>query len=513
MRFSYKTIPRIYLSIIIVGVVSILVSSLAIYWATYQGIGVSWDGVYYLRGAREIVYEHNYTLTHFPPFTSILIATGYFWDSTLLMPARWIFLILFCISILCLELMVFKLTRSVRLVIFGVIIFATSLSVFPAFVQISSEAPFFAFWLLSFYFFLLFEEKQKNIYFVLSSIFASSTFLARYSGIIVIVTYLIVIFLDIRLSIKGRIYRASEYLFVSIFFPFVYLLRNTVQTEMPTSRILAFHPPSWQELSTLRNNILEWFLPDRIIAALQGEIAWGLILCLLFGVLFLFVYSCRRILLLDNLFYVFNLYYLIFISLYILFLLMARTLLDEDIDFNTRQLAPVFIAFLLILLAQAKPIMINLSNRKYLALIFLLSGYFFLLSIYPFFSMVRSFHSDGIDYTGVVWKGSETLQYVQENLVGRVVITNQPLVLELYSQNLVLEMPNKYVYMNKDRFPNPDFINDVQALRLLFDDQDVVIVYFENKAVVEGYLTPSELSQEIVLCRKFSDGEIYWCCN
>jgi hypothetical protein len=500
-------IDRIDKKIVLFIISSLLLGGFFVLWATARGIGVTWDGVYYIRGAREIISKHLYSSSHFPPLTSIFVALGSFLNPQLLIPARCIYVFIFCVSIFCFDLLLLKATQSLILCIVSVSIFITSLSIFPLYIEITSEAFFFMFLLLSLMFFLLYVEKKRSLWLVVSAISAGCTFLARYAGAVVVATFIALLLLDVNVSFKKRIVRSCFFLCLSAFFPLIYLIGNITRTSQITSRTIEFHPPKLYEMRALYENLLEWIFPDRIVGAISPVIGLMIILGVVIGIFVILLIIFRRNWGSD-IARLMLLYSSIFIALYVPFLAIAKIFFDQDIDFNTRQLAPVFVALLFILInfAHIARLRLRIKNK---VLPIVLCIYFLCLNLYPFYVSLIGFHSQGIGYANLTWQKSATLQYVRQNLVGQNVITNQPLIIELYSQNTIYEIPNKFLFTNQERMQNPNLSEDIKKIQALVSQHKAITVWFGNETQSSGYIIPEDIYKIPFQLINFPDGSIY----
>jgi hypothetical protein len=121
---------------------------------------------------------------------------------------------------------------------------------------------------------------------------------------------------------------------------------------------------------------------------------------------------------------------------------------------------------------------------------------------------VQSSYANGIGFTNRWWRESSTLAALQNYPPGKVVYSNAPEALYLYTERIVRPMPKKYESANQR--PNEDYEAELLAMKEQIQNRGGIIVYFD---VVTRSTQPS--AQEILeklgleVLEQTADGVIY----
>jgi hypothetical protein len=485
-----------------------LLGMLLLLYMTQVNVGVTWDGVYYLRGARTIRSRLSYTSTHFPPGTSMLLALTSFIGRNLLISARWLNILLFGLSIFLVGLLIDEYTSNLGLTVFAMLLYLFSQGILISYTQISSESPFFVFLLLCFLMLIRFLDNRRTSTLIIASVACTGAFMTRYSGITIAISAVLVLLLTSE-SILDALRDVALFTlpFSSLVAP--WLVSNYLTTSSFTSRTFAFHPPEIAEYQMLMENIVEWFCPDRFIILTPWYLHSLAIFLVVLGCCLIYRKMLTRATQISR--QPTLMPFVVFACVYLPFLIVSKTFYDQDIDFNTRQLAPLFISSLIIgvtlmyyFLKARKKVWLQRGISLVLGVGFLC---FYVLSAYP---LIVEMHTTGLGYTGQYWLNSETISALDRFKSSTILYTNAPLTVETYWGEQVSWIPRKFNSLNKYIWSNDSYETEIAKMESNLRENGGLVVYFD-KGNGEGYPTYKELEEILSLGppHRFSDGFIY----
>lgn len=466
---------------------------------TPNNLGFSPDSMAYLEVAENLTAGKGITsnsggvIHHWPPLFPVFLAvvsqfTGIvpFEVGLFLQPVLFfLFLVLFYNILKQLEV-------GAGLAIFAVILCAFS-PVSKNFLWYLSEGLFLVLLLVSFYFFLKWQDHRTRKYLVLTGISCGLFILTRYAGIGFIGGYLLFILLQYKENFRYN-FRDSVILIgscVLVIIPwFLYL--NAFEVN-PGGRSLGVHLISLSKLIDFVKTIGYWFLGGDL--AKISVTALVTIYVIRFwrvpqhlSLLFTSMYCRYKAVILIS---------LCLILVYSLFLILSISFYDSWTPLNNRMLSPIFpfLLLLIILLLQIlKKRNFNFIFYGTLVVIFLS----FSSSVLPY--LFTHFNS-GSGYTKSQWRQSGIVNYLKKNQVSNRAYSNGIELVKLHNEKNIQLFPGQnetaaiaemitevrgrkadIVYFNEVNWRN--YL--VSKERLLEEFQDLCIVFFEDGFIIRN---------------------------
>lgn len=432
----------------------------SVWYATPAGLGLTNDSAAYLGGARSILAGTGYSdiwldstleaITHYPPLLSLTLSllsrlSGLDPYRT----ARVLHILLFSANTVLMGWLGWRLSASqtwgrLGIALFPAFLFATNADLLRIHAQVLSEPLFLFFSLLAFLTFDVALQRSPNPAFGspltapaspinahrslitdyglwTTGFLTGLAFLTRYSGLALIATFLIAIFL-----LSPTLRRKQTLLFLAGVIPPVagWLLRNALVADSVTNRTVHFNPI---ELSNIRTGL--WNVAH-FLSPLPGLAEWlfgsGLlqILLILFGVGLLGWLSHRAwmarqdtsALAFTTALYVFG---------YLGAVLFSMSFFDASTKFQPRILAPLYVSWMLLLTAGLSA----LIGQNHLRLA--LAGALTLMAVvFSGFGISREITSlramDGLGYASWRWRQAEVMAYLRRLPPEIAIYTNSP---------------------------------------------------------------------------------------
>lgn len=485
----------------------------AILLVTRWGIGLAPDSLVFVGAARSLSRGDGFVylndngqfapVTHYPPLYSLMLAgSSWVWNEPLV-AARWVGAIFFAGNIALIGDMVYGSTRSVPAALFAAFIMLSS---FPM-VQIHSMAwtepasIFFGFLGLQGLVKYL-QGKGRWIYYASASSVALSC-LTRYGGIPFVLTGIALCFIAER-RWQRKLADAAGFMLLGSLPLVVWLLRNWWIGGSPVNRTLGLYLPGILALKQALETVGLWLFPSPVVT----QSPWLNALALGTGAFFLwrlvrtgeFAKSPYR--LLSALFFV----------LYWTFIVAARFLIDQAIEFETRILAPAYVA-LLILAVSAATQWIASARTKIKSWKWF--GFDALVIAVTVLQMTNGIawswysYAEGVGYNGKQWRESELIEFVRTVDQKVPVFTNAPDVLYLLTGRVAQMIPRKVA--PDTRLPNHAYTGEVADLKRRLVEGAGVLVYFSAESRL--WFLPSETELEKALPLQVflavADGKVY----
>ncbi|MGH2830433.1 MAG: hypothetical protein ACRDJM_08100, partial [Actinomycetota bacterium] len=255
----------------LIGIIVVLVS-------TRSGVGVHPDSAVFIGSARSLVEGHGLSVPfdwglpapmtlHGPLFPALLGGIGMLGIDPLA-GARWLNALLFAANILLVGYVISRHARGAPYAAtFGSFLMLTSVDIVGLHVSAMSEPTFFLLGLLSLYLLAVYFERPRVLPVAAAAIALAS--LARYAGVMLIVTGLIGILFLGRKAYRERIHDAVVFASVSGLPLGLWVIRNLYMTGDMAAREMAFHPVTLSHVTSALLNASAWFVPLRI-PGMQG---------------------------------------------------------------------------------------------------------------------------------------------------------------------------------------------------------------------------------------------------
>jgi len=463
-----------------VGALSVLAFCTTLIAARW-GIGLSPDSMVYIGVARSLLDGNGVTylndvgelspVNHYPPLYPFMIAGLALTGMDPLVAAKWMNAGLFAVNIVLVASMVFASTCSWRASWAAAFFFFAS---FPM-AQVHSMAwsePLFLFLGFSGLLFLaryLEEEKRWALYASSSAIALNC--LARYAGVSFVWTGLLGIFLTPQRNGKKRLADGFVFAALSCLSLTAWACRSLWLAGSAANRTFGFHPPSGEDMITALNSICLWIFPPGILGAptVARAAALGTAVLLVWRLTRHPVLPARQLPRLAG----------AFLFAYGIFLLMARSLFDSAIPFDTRILAPAYVAAMILVIcalahaSEAKPYIGSWQTRL------ALSAFVTALAAVQTTNAAawwKQAYDNGVGYTGLSWRNSEALKFVNTTAQATPVFTNVPDVIYMLTGRRTTMIPR--IIDPKSRLRNNRFDSEVAFMRQRLEQSRGVVAYF-----------------------------------
>jgi hypothetical protein len=427
--------------------------------ATPEGMGLSDDSIGYIAGARSMLAGNGYReawlhsngpVTHFPPgFSSVLAFFGLFGLDPL-RGTRFVNALLFGANAGLLGILAWRMTPSLRAGLVLALLFVSSGEMLPVHSMAMSEPLFIFLSLLSLWMFdLYFERHHHWLWLLLCASFTGMAYLTRYSGLALVATYVVALFI-LHNDWKKRFVQAG--IFLAGFLPWAlgWAIRNRIVAENATNRALFWHPipvENWTDafrvfsgffipVESWRRAIFQVGIIDWVTVIVLGAVlAWTL----LKG----WEYfskphqpskedgsESRPVIAFTT---------ALFMFAYIASTLASMTLFDAATKFEVRIIAPVFVC-LLILLVYFGVWLKNKNRSVVVVLTIILLGF----SFYKQSTVFAHWSKSGIGYASFQWYDSQAMAFLRSLPEDVAIYTNEPAAVYLYTGRGSYVLPDRY---------------------------------------------------------------------
>jgi 4-amino-4-deoxy-L-arabinose transferase-like glycosyltransferase len=491
-----------------------LLAFCALLIATRRGIGLSSDSLVYIGVARSLLDGHGVTylndigefspVNHYPPLYPSMIAGSALMGMDPLLAAKWMNAFFFAGNVILVSAIALASTRSYGASVAAAIFVFTS---FPM-VQIHSMAwsepifvffGFFGLFLLALY---LQGSKRWMLYGAASSIALAC--LARYAGIAFVWTGVFGVFFLAPRGRKKPLADAIVFSTLSSLPLAAWAFRSVWLAGSAANRTLGFHPPGGEDLITALNSLCLWFFPSGIfevpVSARLAGLGMGLFLVLRFAGHKGFP-NTRYDQLAGS-----------FLLAYGIFIFTARSFFDTAITFDTRILAPAYVAAMVLVVAVVAPWMKTKVSRGLLPARFI--SFCLVVAVTATQATTglawwKHGYAKGIGFASSTWSNSEALQFVNAAGPSRTIFTNAPDVIYMLTGRHTAMIPRKVD--PKSRMANGNYPIEIATMKEQLKKTHGVVVYFDAEQRLWYLPSASELQKDAalrLLARK-KDGTIY----
>jgi hypothetical protein len=270
------------------------------------------------------------------------------------------------------------------------------------------------------------------------------------------------------------------------------------------NRTLGFHPPGGEDLITALNSVCLWIFPAGILDAP----VWVRLAALGMG-LFLVLRFARKKGLPNTRF---DQLAGVFLLAYVIFIFTARSFFDGAINFDTRILAPGYVAAMILAVSVIAPWMKTKVLRGLLPAPFLLYVFVFVVTVMQATAGIawwRHGYANGIGFTSSTWRNSEVLQFVNAVGPSAAIFTNVPDVIYMLAGRRTAMIPRKVD--PKSRLTNDHYPIEIASMKEQLKKTSGVVVYFYAEQRLWYLPSASELERDaglrLVALKK--DGCIY----
>jgi hypothetical protein len=501
-------------------VVLALTGVAAVWFATRWGIGVSPDLVYYvtasgslLRGQGMIIAQGETgamaPLTLYPPlYPAVLAAIGLLGIEPLT-GARLLAALLFGANILLIGLLIRVCVPYSRWApVFGTWLMLTSTDVLGVHLFAWTEPLFIFLSLASLFLVACHIERPSRILLLATASALALATLTRFAGLAVVGAAVVGTVLLTRQPRAARLRVSVVMVAVSCLRSAAWAIRSHRTTGFVAGRILAFHPITLQKLLDALATVAGWLIPATLPHHSRAAVL------LVAGLAAVNLPLLRRQARLSGneppaLWWNLVRLLIIFVVVYALFLVTSLSFLDALTPLDGRILAPLFAAVLLASMCIGQRwLAANEHARALRALAVVLCVYLSGSYAYGAARLVLKAHDQGLGYTSVAWRRSETIAFVRDLPPETPVYSSAPEIIYSHLGRLTTAIPAKYNLQSLRA--NPDHSVEMARMRKTLEDGNGVVVYF-SRIFLPSMPSQDELREllPLRLVASASDGSVY----
>ena len=490
-------------------------------YVTPYGLGLFNDSDAYIGGAQNILAGHGYTrlagdgtykpVTNNPPMYPFILLPVLLAGIQPLRAAWWVAAIMFAVNIGLVGFIVRSITGSAVLGVVGAVLFPISQTFLYVHTLALSEPVFLVNYLLCLFFLAVYFENQHKVWIILAGLTASFTYLARYVGVSLYGTAILVLLIFIpgwRKCLNGIL------LFLAAGLPAVaaWTVRNFVVSGNAANRTILYHPIPAQKILDGVHNFWIWLLPERyglidkllpfwnglfyvLLAGLVGGIVWGVVLLR------------RKTIAGGNISFRLILIIGIQAVLFLATLVFTLTFLDASPIFEPRIIMPFLICVFFLIFA----FLAWLWQRK--SWITRTATVVLILALAASFGedtkgFVHDLHLAGQGYAASSWVNSDTMQAVRA-LPDVLIYSNKIMAISLLSGRSAYILPSP---------TNPatasyrtDYLIEVNKVRERVLAKKAVMVIFDYRNLDDPLAGQwmHDLTDGIPMIKEYGDGAIF----
>ena len=492
--------------------------------ATPEGMGLSDDSIAYIAGARSMLAGNGYReawldsngpVTHFPPgYSSVLAFVGLFGLDPL-RGTRFVNALLFGMNAGLLGILVWRMKTVISGLVMA-LLFVFNGEMLPVHSMAMSEPLFIFLSLLSLWMFDLYFERHHHWWWlVLCAAFSGMAYLTRYSGLALVATYVVALFL-LHGDWRKRFVSIGIFLAGVVPWALGWAIRNRIVAENATNRALFWHPipaENWTGAFRVFSNFLIPVEGWRREIFQAGIVPW--VMVILLGTVLVWTLlkgwdffskpqqpssdegsgsESRPIIAFAT---------ALFMFAYISSTLASMTLFDAATRFELRIIAPVFVCLLILLVYFG--LWLKEKNRTVVVVLtVLLLG----LSAYKQANVFDHWSKGGIGYASFQWYDSQAMAFLRTLPEDVAIYTNEPGAVYLYT--------GRGSYVLPDRFDSataqvrPGFEQGVDFLHEQVNEGRAVLALFksgntsaeDNQVLSDGLYLAQEASGDKVYTAK-----------
>lgn len=490
-------------------------SSVLMFWTMAYGPGISPDSTIYIAVAKNLLagngfYGGEISVTHYPPFYSILLAiVSVFETGELLQVARLLHSILFGTSVCLIVFAVQKCTDgNFWASIFALLLFLSSASLILIYSMAWSESSFIILSLTTLLLLSYYCKRPSIKLLLAASITSGLAIVTRYIGITLLPMIVIGVVLLGNQIVRNKIRDTIIAVVVSCFPIGVWIIGNLIVKQSATNRTFAIHPIGLSHIESLFKTFYYFIFPVQALEWIQNLLIFGISLAFLlstFKILFQknSIFSVRRDSIRFNLF----LLCLTFFFIYIAFLMISISFFDAHTPLDFRILAPAFLILIIAFITLTWSLFQSPGQKFIKRGLLCLAILSIALNSRHAILRIIEIHNNGIGYSSKSWRNSETIHYLKFVSLNDSTFTNGVDVLRFWTGMETMVLPNKV--HPTTLVPNHDYKEQLQYLCDDVKRGNANIIFFKN--INRSYLPKfSELTKcDLPLLMESNDGVIF----
>jgi 4-amino-4-deoxy-L-arabinose transferase-like glycosyltransferase len=457
---------------------------------TRFGLGTIGDSVHYIMGAQNLLDGKGYSrtsgggeirpITMAPPFYSMILSGLAMIDHDLNEAVRLFQALLFAMSIFLVGLIIFHLSRSIWLSLFGAVIMLTTSNLIMHYGWVLTEAVYIFLFLIVVYCLAVYFDTQRRYLILLSGFLIGLTTLTRYVGASLITAGLSGIFIFGRTKWKQRLIDCLV-LFIAWVAPVsLWFVRNIVIGGSIANREVSYHPMAVELIRAYRAEISFWFVPAQL-----GFPHWlrKIIMTLLaiVGPVIFFFFELRDRLLKkirrEDPFWIMSWFLMLHMVFYAGFIFLTLTFTDAVTDFYVvpRYLIPVYVSALILYPIVFHRLIWQRCSWLMPRLVFVVIG-LCLIFFYAQESIAMLIDPlPFISYTGFHVREAETTERINAIDGSVIVISNNPEMFYVISDRSAYTLPIQFDFVTgKER---DDFEEQMEATIVKLSQGALIVVF------------------------------------
>ncbi len=432
-----------------------LAAGWSLWYVTPAGLGLTNDSAAYVGGARSILAGTGYSdvwldssleaITHYPPLLSLILSGLGLFGLDPYRGARVLNLFLLAANTGLLGILGWRLTKSELAGILLALLFGLNGPILKIHAYLLSEPLFIFFSLFSFLFFDLAlvttrSSRATRHLFLLTGFLAGLACLTRYSGLALLATFTLALFL-FQPDWRSRFVTIAQFLGGALPPLAIWFIRNKLVAGNATNRSFQFHPVTADNLQPGLYNFSQFLLPVetwRRALVKSGALEWLLALLGLLLLIWLILTASKLFFKSQNhetaqapnpLLFTTVLYSFAYFGA----VLFSMSFFDASTKFQHRILSPLYVSWKMLLAVvlnalttkDTKSTKENLNNLLR-ALVYLLAIAILGLSTFNFRQTVLELRAAGQGYASWKWRDSLVMADLKKLPAEVAIYTNTP---------------------------------------------------------------------------------------
>lgn len=491
-----------------------------LWFSTPWGIGVGYDSIFYLSAADNLLnglglsrldgYGNIIPLTHFPPLYPLTIAgvsliSGL--DSDI--AARLLAAFYFGLLVGIVGWLAYRYTRSFLASLMGAALILVSPILLDLSFMAMSELPYLVLMLLGIHFLNLRILNGRKIELFIAAALAGLAYLTRYVGITLVALGGLSLLVFQPRTWGQKLKDVVTFGVISLLPVMAFYVRNGLLTGSLTNRIIAFHPPTTNQIRQGLASVTAWLLPARIDSTLR-LIALGLYLLVIMALILIYYLDDREesasqqntkegmqfvvLLAIDA-------------AIYVIMVLASLTFFDASTRLNDRILSPLYLVGILSGLVVVWNSALFEQHRLVRIGVFTLGIVFIGMNLMRGFDVANEMRQEGRGFSGRDWRNSETIAAIEQLPPGTLMFSNEAAAIYYLTEN-----PSNWIPENYDPVKgkvDEKYDQRITAMRTDIIEQDGALVVFNSIQDHDVYAPVEVLSEGLTLWKKGADGVIY----
>ena len=506
--------PRLPASFITIAPFAGTVAFILLFWTSAYGPGVSPDSIIYLETAVSVAsgegfYANGEPMTHYPPAYPLLLAVGSLMGPNILATSRVLHAAFFGMNAALVATAVHFLSnrRQLLTAASAFVLFMISAPILSAHAMAWSDPPFVMFFIAGLFLLSLHLTSASWLALIAAALVVGLGMTTRYIGVTMLVPLLFSFLVLDKRDVKERGGAALVATTVAFMPIGLWFLRNLTVAHTAANRQFAIHPFGPTHVKALISTLSDFVLPVSLPfwAKAVHMIMWLILLLVALKAFYRSNGSDEAANQAGRLFVSLN---LVFIISYLTFLVISISFLDAYTPLDNRILLPVFTSFLMVTVLVAATVLPRQRQPAIRLTVFFFMALSLSLNSFYVVQEAQRIHREGLGYTSLAWRNSETITAVG-NLDSDIrIYSNGPDVLRFWTGKDAQILPYR-VFPTTLR-PNEEYTAQSLEVCLAVANAGVYVVYFD-KIDRRYLLTQKDLTSVCGEMRhqKLEDGIIY----